>query len=158
MDQMMNTPNSPKTLARVILLLAACCLATCPCTSIAADALAWNFEVGNEYNYQMVQDMEMTMDLGPTGSTTTGMKQTMDMKWVVEAIDENGLATVTQHIHRMQMVVSAPGQDTIRYDTASDDTPQGFAAMMAPMLTALTSEKFTVTMMPSEARRAAACG
>ena len=116
---------------------------------IAAEDLVWKFEAGKQYDYQMVQEMDMTMNLGPTGNTTTNVKQTMDMKWNVEALDENGTATITQQIHHIQMEITAPGQDTVRYDTNSDETPQGFAGMLAPMLSALTSETFTVTMQPN---------
>lgn len=142
-------PNLRQRVAHFFLLLASCWLISCGNVTQAADALVWKFAVGNEYNYQMVQEMDMTMNLGPTGNTATSMKQTMDMKWKVEALDENGTATVTQHIHRMRMEITAPGQDTVLYDSDSDETPQGFAAMLAPMLSALTSEKFTVTMLPS---------
>jgi hypothetical protein len=148
-ELMMKMLTTGQRVARFILFVATCLLIPFGNAGFAADELIWKFAVGNEYHYQMVQEMDMSMDLGPGGVTTTSMKQTMEMKWKVEALDENGVATVTQKIDRMQMDITAPGQDTVHYDSASDETPQGFAAMLAPMLIALTSEKFTVTMLPN---------
>ncbi|NOY43226.1 MAG: hypothetical protein GXP26_15505 [Planctomycetes bacterium] len=145
----MNLLASQRRVMHLLLLLATGWLISVAGALSAAEPLTWKFEVGGKYHYQMVQEMKMSMDLGPAGETVTSFTQTMDMIWEVEAIDENGTATVTQKISRMRMDITAPGQDTVHYDTESDETPQGYAAMLAPMLKALTSEKFTTTMLPS---------
>ena len=141
--------TSKQRVAHFVLFLAAYWLVPCYGSSLGAEPLLWKLAVGNEYNYQMLQEMDMKMNLGPQGETKTSTKQTMDMKWKVEAVGEDGSVTITQHIHRIQMDITAPGQDTVSYDTNSDETPQGFAAMLAPMLSALTTDKFTVTMLPN---------
>jgi len=118
-------------------------------SALSAEPLVWKFTAGDQHYYQMIQEMQMSMDLGPTGNTETSFKQTMDMVWKVESLNEDGSAKVTQHFNRIRMDINAPGQDPVQFDTQSEDAPQGYAAMLAPMMTALTTDKFTMTMAPN---------
>ncbi|NOY28928.1 MAG: hypothetical protein GXP28_01770 [Planctomycetes bacterium] len=117
-----------------------CSLAT------AAEPLVWKFVEGDTYHYQMVQEMETTMNLGPGGATTSSVKQTIDMVWEINLVDDQGTAALTQTIDRVQMHITAPGQGEVHFDTASEEPAQGFAAMLAPSLKAATQSPFQVTM------------
>jgi len=112
----------------------------------AAEPLLWKFVEGDSYHYQMIQDMKTTMNLGPGGETTSAVKQTIDMVWNVDSVDENGTAVLTQSINRVQLDITAPGQGDVHFDTASEEPAQGFAAMLAPSLMAMTKTPLKVTM------------
>ncbi len=114
----------------------------------AAEPLLWKFVAGEKINYQMSQEMEMTMDLGPGGETVSSVKQVIDMVWEINAIQENGNAVLTQSIRRVRMEVGAPGQAEVKFDSASDEPPQGYAAMLTPMFEALIGAPFQVTITP----------
>ncbi len=114
----------------------------------AGEPLIWKFAVGDAHHYQLVQTMNMTMSLGPSGETASTVKQTIGMTWEVKSVEANGTAVLLQTIDRIEMDLSAPGQKEVHFDTASDESPEGFAAMLAPTLNALTSTPFKVTMTP----------
>jgi len=127
-------------------LVSFCCLLIVSSSAIAAEPLVWKFAEGDTYRYQMVQGMETTMDLGPDGATTSAVKQTIDMTWEINSVDEEGTAVLTQTIDRMQMEIKAPGQGEVHFDTASEEPAQGFAAMLAPSLKSMTKSPFKLTM------------
>jgi len=115
-------------------------------SATAAEPLVWKFFEGETLSYQMIQEMETTMDLGPGGATTSAVKQTIDMTWEINSVDEEGTAILTQTIDRVQMKITAPGQGEVHFDTASEEPAQGFSAMLAPSLKAMTKSSFQVTM------------
>jgi len=112
----------------------------------AAEPLLWKFVEGDSYNYQMVQEMKTSMNLGPGGETTSSVKQIIDMVWNINSVDDDGTAAMTQAINRVQMNITAPGQGDVNFDTAEEEPAQGFAAMLAPSLKAMTKTPFKVTM------------
>jgi len=116
------------------------------CQATAAEPLLWKFVEGDSYNYQMIQDMKTTMNLGPGGETTSAVKQTIDMVWNVDSVDDNGTAVLTQSINRVQLDITAPGQGDVHFDTDSEEPAQGFAAMLVPSLMAMTKNPLKVTM------------
>lgn len=115
---------------------------------VAAEPLAWKFKPGDVYNYQLVQKMNMTMNLGPGGETIASVNQTIDIQWKVQSVEEDGAAELEQRFDRVQMDITAPGQPPVHFDTASDEPPQGYAAMLAPALVALKNSPFHLTMTP----------
>jgi len=127
-------------------LVSFCCLVISSRGAIAAEPLVWKFVEGDTYRYQMIQEMESTMDLGPGGATTSTVKQTIDMTWEINSVEETGTADLTQTIDRVQMEITAPGQGEVHFDTASEEPAQGFSAMLAPSLKAMTKSPFKVTM------------
>lgn len=117
-------------------------------SSTLAEPLVWKFAEGDRHQYQMVQDMQMAMNLGIAGKVTAKVTQKLDVSWQIESIDEQGVAQLTQRITRAQMEVSAPGQVELKYDTASEEQPQGYAAMLAPTIEALRSSPVRAKMTP----------
>lgn len=128
-------------------LAAISCLAV-PLATHAAEPLVWKFKVGAGNRYRMTQKMEMTMNLGAGGAEGQEMTNVIDLSWVVDKVNDDGSAQLTQTVDRMHMTVAPKGRDKIEFDTDSTDEPQGFAAMLAPLFRAMTRAKFTLTMSP----------
>ena len=113
----------------------------------APTTLRWKFNAGQKSNYRVVQDMIMEMDVSgqKIKMTTT---QTMDMIWLVESVDDNGVADMTQTIDRLQMKMQgAPGAD-LNYDSNSKEKPQGLGVLLAPMLEAIVKQPIKLKMSP----------
>jgi hypothetical protein len=113
----------------------------------AAEPLRWQFTAGDSHHFQMNQEMKMQMQL-PTGNVSTTMNQIIDMTWDVTGVDDDGIASVQQKINRMRMRMAMPQGQQIDYDSSSDAAPQGFAAMLAPMMKEMTKAVFDVKMSP----------
>jgi len=114
----------------------------------AADPLRWKLEAGDDHNFRVTQKMEMSMDVPTVGPTEMAINQTMDMTWHVKEVNADGNAVVEQTVNRVQMDMDIPGGQKMQYDTASEDPPQGMAAMLAPTLKALTKGPTVMTMTP----------
>lgn len=132
--------------------LVGCCLLVVSSwgSAVAAESqLLWKFNVGDVHHYRMTQDMDMKMSIGADGrQVETSVQQILHMTWRIEKIDDQGRATLNQTVDRVQMDMQAPGQPEMHYDTDSDESPAGFAAMMAPLFKAMTAEPFVLTMTP----------
>lgn len=115
----------------------------------AAEPLVWKFEPGLTNHYQMVQKMDMSMNLGAGGETSSSMVQTIDMSWTVEEVQDDDSAVLKQKIDRMRMKMTMPGdQGGSEFDSAAEKPPEGHAAMLAPLLKAMTADAFIVHMTP----------
>ncbi len=114
--------------------------------------LVWEFRVGDQHHYRLTQDMDMEMSLssdsqsGDPRKVETRVQQTIDMTWTVEQVDDGGGAEIVQSVDRLQMNMQAPGQRELHYDTASDKSPSGFAAMLVPLFKALTTEPISMSI------------
>jgi hypothetical protein len=123
-------------------------LALSAANCFSAEPLRWKFEPGEKIQYEMTQKMETTMNAGPAGDFKTGMEQTMDITWHIDEVTPEGNATMRQQIERVQLKMNMPGGQAAEYDSASDEPPQGMAAMLAPLYEAMTGGEFKVTMTP----------
>ncbi len=124
-------------------------IANCLPTVAAETPLVWKFQAGDEHHYRMSQSMEMDMTLGTSDrEIKTGMTQVIDMTWKIEAVDDQGIATLEQTVDRVQMDMDAPGRQKMHFDTDSDESPSGFAAMLAPLFKAMTAEPSQMTITP----------
>lgn len=133
-----------------VLLIVALAVAAATHPTVAADALVWKFEPGLVNRYQMNQKMNMAMDMGKGGEAKSSVDQVIDMSWTVEKVNDDGSAVLKQRIDRMRMKMGLPGgQPPAEIDSASKEPPAGQAAMLSPLLKAMTSDAFTVQMKPS---------
>lgn len=114
----------------------------------ADEPLVWKFKAGEQLNYEMTQKMDTTVAAGPAGNFTTSMSQTMDIVWNVDEVTPEGNAKTRQKIERVRLKMTMPGGQSTEFDSASDDPPQGIAAMLAPLYKAMTEGEFKVTMTP----------
>jgi hypothetical protein len=116
----------------------------------SAEPLAWKFEPGLTNRYQMVQQMNIDMNVPNVGDVSTGMEQKLDMSWTVESVEADGSAVLKQKLDRIRMTMELPGgAGKSEFDSASGMPAEGQAALMAPLLKAMTAEPFTVHMKPS---------
>lgn len=114
----------------------------------ADEAIRWKLAVGDAFDYQARQDMNMNVQAGPSAQMTTTAGQTMNATWSVKSVAENGDAVIEQKIERIQMKMTAPDGQGFDYDTDSEKPAVGVAAMVAPTLEAMTTGQLTFTMSP----------
>jgi hypothetical protein len=104
-------------------------------TARAEKLLRLKFKPGDVGTEQIVQEMNQTLrpagDAPPVIMTTM---QTMDLTVKVEAADEQGTATVTQTIERMQVKIQSAQGVLLEFDSAEGKEPEGMAKMLTPML------------------------
>ena len=117
-------------------------------TVVSAEPPRWEFEVGQELPYVIEQAMTMKLDGQQAGAAETTTKQTMEMVWVVESVAADGSARMKHDIRRVTMSMTSPGAQGYTLDTASDEPPEGLAALLAPVFNALVEHDYVVTMSP----------
>jgi hypothetical protein len=110
----------------------------------ADEPLRWKFKVGDKLAYNMTQDMNMVMSMGPSSQMTTNVHQVMDMSWDVQGVNDQGEAVILQKFDRVQMKMTGPM--AVDYDTSKDEPATGMAATFAPLYKAMTKGDFEVTM------------
>ena len=117
-------------------------------TSTAAEPMVWKFEVGQEFRYQLVQNMLMNMNAGAAGNMETKTNQTIDMVWIVQSVNEDGSARMKHDIERVQMTMAPPLGEGYELDTASPDPPNDLAMTISPIFQAMVESDYHVTMTP----------
>lgn len=118
-------------------------------SSAADDAvtLAWKFKKGEKLHYVIQQN---SINDGKFGgqSIKSETKQTLNMEWNVDEVDDDGTAEMTQTITRARLKVTAPGLPAVDYDSASEEAPKGLAAQFAAAFKALVGKKVKLKMSP----------
>ncbi len=135
-----------KPVIRAALIIAAS--ASCLPSARAAEPLTWKFTPGAELHYQTAAERKMTIDLGPAGNEARELRHVVDMTWTVQQVKDDGSAILTQKIDRLQLKLTSPKEDPITLDSAETAEPQGFAAMAAPLIKAISKNDVQVTMTP----------
>jgi hypothetical protein len=136
-----DTKDRRRVLAAIGALTGLLCLAPC---ARAEEPLRWKFKVGDKLAYNMTQDMNMVMNMGPSSQMTTNVHQVMDMSWDVQGVNDQGEAVILQKFDRVQMKMTGPM--AVDYDTSKDEPVTGMAAAFAPLYKAMTKGDFEVTM------------
>lgn len=109
--------------------------------------LRWKYKPGESLHYVMNQDMTQNISGGETPVKVT-TNVVMDMTLKVEAVDEKGVATLTQTLDRIHMKTQAPQGMVVEYDSASEKPPEGMAKMIAPMFQGIVKKPTTLKMTP----------
>lgn len=112
----------------------------------AQTTLRWKFQQGQQFKQVIEQTMNMTAKVGDQ-DIETKMNQTIDAKWNITAVDEQGTATIEQDFTRIQMKMDALGNG-FEFDSNEEKELEGIGALVGPALKALASTKFTLTMSP----------
>ncbi|MGH7140590.1 MAG: DUF6263 family protein [Pirellulales bacterium] len=84
--------------------------------------LKWKFKPGQTSYYTSSQDMKINVKQGIVAQEML-MKQTSDVRWEVESVDDDGNAHVTQTIERIRSE-SGPAEDTVTFDSKDDQPPK----------------------------------
>jgi hypothetical protein len=122
-----------------VLIAATLALLVPATTATGAKTLRWKFTAGQEIRYEQTQEMTMTMDLAGN-EVKTSMKQVMNMVAKVDAVDEKGVATITQSIERFQMTVNSPDA-VISIDTREKAPTDDAGRQMYLLLKTVTEAK-----------------
>ncbi len=112
----------------------------------AAEPLAWKFTPGAVLHYQTSAERKMSLDLGDAGREVRQMNHVVDMTWTVQQVKNDGSAVLTQKIDRLQLKLASPKEADVVLDSADKAEPQGFAAMIAPLVKVITASEVKVTM------------
>lgn len=85
-------------------------------------ALKWKFKPGQVSYYTSSQDIKVNVKQGIVAQEVL-MKQTSDVRWEVESVDDDGNAHITQTIQRIRSE-SGPAEDTVTFDSKDDQPPK----------------------------------
>lgn len=111
---------------------------------LAAPPVEWNLKPQDVVHYRITQNQASEV-----GAASQKVRQVFDIDWVVESLDEQGAARIKANVVRVQIEQSMPGGQTHGYDSASDETPQGLIALMAPIFDVLVENGFHFTLSQS---------
>lgn len=112
-----------------------------------ATTLRWKFTPGETLRYVMHMKMTMKFDSAAAPVTTTAT-QVSEMSWVIESVDADGVASVTQTIDRMQMKMISPQGVMIDYDSSGNGETGGMSKMLAPLLEAMVNKPISLKVDP----------
>lgn len=107
----------------MLVVAALLCLTTSLVFADDAAALKWKLKQGQAWYYTSSQDTKMTVKQGLVAQEVL-MKQTSDVRWTVESIDEDGNAHVTLTMEHIRSE-SGPAEDTVVFDSNDDKLPEG---------------------------------
>lgn len=131
----------------------------------SADApLRWKFAKGQTLAYTMSESSVKTIEIldkrndadAPKGADNaetqprkfqTTLSQTIDMTWVVQEVEPDGSARMTQTIHRIRLSSETPFGGKLSIDTDDKGEPKNPAAIgLMPILRATVGSPVAVTM------------
>ena len=133
-----------------VLALAAGWLLGAGSFAYAQTLLRWKFKPGETIRYVITLDQTQKMQMGdkqpmPIAVAMTAITENV---WKIESVDNEGVATITQTIDRMQMKMQGPQGVLVDYNTASDNEPTGMAKMLAQMANAMVKKATMLRMNP----------
>ncbi|MCC6491400.1 MAG: hypothetical protein IT424_00075 [Pirellulales bacterium] len=135
--------STPIALPRLALLLAI----FTPALGEAAEPLRWRFEPGLSNRYRITQQTQIERS-GAGGDAAASTTLTIDSSWTVKQVNSDGSALLNQRIDRMRIKSATGDGQQAEIDSQALDNPQGPAAMLTPLLKAITSSPFSVAMTP----------
>jgi hypothetical protein len=107
--------------------------------------LRWKFKPGDKLGYNIVQDSTLSAEGNPAASLN--MRQEMDIRWDIAGVNEQGEAVVQQKFERVKLKMTLPMPiGVIELDSKSEEPPMGVAALLAPMIKAITEGTFELTI------------
>ncbi len=117
----------------------------------AQKLLRWKFTSAQTLGYTIEQEQSQNVKVGDSpAATTVTVTVKIAMSQKIDAVDPQGVASVTQTIDRMQMKMSPPpgAAQGLEYDSDSAKPPEGMAAALAPLFDALVKKPFTMKIDP----------
>jgi hypothetical protein len=110
----------------------------------AATLLRWKLKQGDRFRVQINQDTKSVMTVA--GKPIEAQKMAMQISWVVESVDDQGIIQLAQTFERIKLSMQPAGQTEVNYDSASEQPPSAMAKMVASMLQPMIGVKVTQTM------------
>jgi len=116
-----------------------------PAAASAQKVLRWKLAKGEKYKVAVAQDLSMNMTMfGKPIKMTTDMD--IEIRWTVNDVNDKGVASINQKIERVVMAMDAPNVGKIKYDSASEDEPEGMAKQIAKGIRPLVGIEFVQQM------------
>jgi hypothetical protein len=129
----------------VVLLITLALVVIAPDSGQAAKTFRWKLKQGDKFQVDMTQKIKQNIQAAErTIDVSQDMK--MQMSWNVAQVDSDGTIHLQQTIDRITMTMQIPGQGEMKFDSASEEEPQGIAKMIADMLKPMVGAKMTQTM------------
>jgi hypothetical protein len=110
-------------------------------------ALKWKFKPGQTSRYTTSVDMKAQQKIGGRQAEEFNSKQTSDMTWVVESVDQDGTAHITQTIERVRVTSSAKGEEQT-FDSQEDKLPEGVDEAAVEPLRVMVNQPMHLTIDP----------
>lgn len=113
----------------------------------AAEPPQWKFapELSNRYRITQQTDIDRG---GAGGAAKASTTITIDTSWTVKEVKGDGSALLDQRVDRMRLQSATGDGQQAEIDSQALENPQGPAAMLVPLMKAVTSHPFAVTMTP----------
>jgi len=138
----------PRACLRITIALTAfslIALGLCP-NCLAQKTLAWKFRKGSVTNLLIEQDTNLQLENAGTAKLATNQTQqlqTTNISWIVKDISPEGLASIEQTIHRVQLdLKSSVGNFLV--DTSNNQPLTGLGDVMAKGIRPLAGARFLV--------------
>lgn len=124
-----------------------CALLITSADAHAATALRWKLAAGDQLDVQVAQTSKTETTVN-NRTVKMSLHMVMEMKWLVESVDQEGTATISQMFTGVRIDMDAPSVGKVSFDTAQETKPgeltEGIAAAIGPLMKA----KFSVQMSP----------
>jgi glycerophosphoryl diester phosphodiesterase len=140
-------PSSSHAFFRPLAILAAAALGLSALPAEAQKVLRHQFRPGEPRELVIDQDMKVTMSLAGQNFTIE-MKQEIEFRNEVAAIEADGNARVHQRVTRVKMTSSGVPGANFAYDSDAVEEPEGIAAQIAPIFRTMLSGNVQLTMTP----------
>jgi hypothetical protein len=104
-------------------------------------ALRWKFQPGQTYTQVMKQELSTSAMIGPQ-VVDTKIVQTLDARWRVRSVNDEGVAEIDQEFDRLQLSMQGVGGLSIDFDSKAAEPAAGIVRLVAPALKAIANSKF----------------
>ncbi|HND51923.1 MAG TPA: DUF6263 family protein [Pirellulaceae bacterium] len=107
--------------------------------------LRWKLVAGQKFvvSYNQKVDTETSFGGKPL---KLAIDSTIEQDWQVEAVDAEGVATISQSVRRVALRMDLPPASAIEFDTSSPKKPTGDAQQIASAVTPLLGAKLTARL------------
>ena len=127
--------------------LVLCTVWLSPASLQAELALRWRFEPGQSFKQVLTQDMNTSAMLGAQ-VVETKIVQTVDIRWNVRAVDDQGVAELDKNFERVRLKMNAIGGLGFEFESQSEEPATGIGKLLAPALKSLAQSKYRVKISP----------
>lgn len=115
--------------------------------------LRYKFTPGQTHRYAVTQKMVQSVAT-PERTVKITLTQTMDTRQKIDAVDAEGVASVTQTVERVRMDMDLPQGRKVQYDSAAKEPPEGIAKAYANAVGSLVNRPIRMRLTSrGEARK-----
>jgi hypothetical protein len=111
--------------------------------------LKWKFKPQQASHYTTAVDLKSVGKQGSREPQESSARQTINMTWTVDSVDDDGNANITQQIDRVRMQSSEQGHQTT-FDSKDKDAPDDVDVIHQPVHLVISSQGKVIDVRPSE--------